>query len=253
MFQFTQCNKDFSTNSNLVRHVCTIHTRTQHTREECNKPFTRTRVDHEEESVYRCMANTARQRYMSPTPLFGQKKTQYSARSLVASVEKAAYLNLLFRSHRIKQKDDMILWRIPNYALFSKLSRLSNIKQFRSITSPVFVLPLGHSFRIKLFADGAGKSRGTHLSVYVQMVSTDDHNVVYPFRGVLSFVVIDQTSGGWHQSSSIKASGNNPCFQQPTAQFNQENGVEALAPRGLLVFKDTLILGVSIRYNTHVV
>ena len=190
---------------------------------------------------------------MSTTPLFGQKKIQYSARSLMAAAEKAAYLNLLFRSHRVEQKDDMILWRIPNYEVFSKLSRLSNIKQFRSITSPVFVLPRGYKFRIKLFADGAGKSRGLNLSVYVQMVSTYDQNVVYPFRGVLTFVVIDQTSGGLHQSSSIKASGNNPCFQQPMTQANPENGVEALVPRGVLVFKDTLILGVSMRYNSRVV
>jgi hypothetical protein len=60
------------------------------------------------------------------------------------------------------------------------------------------------------------------------MVSAYDQNVVYPFLGMLTFVVIAETSGGRHQISSIKTSGNNPCFQQPMKQANPENGVEVV-------------------------
>ena len=179
--------------------------------------------------------------------------------------QKTSYLNAVLGSSRIEQKGDMVVWNIPNYEIISELNRLSDVKQFRSITSPVFTIPGGYRFRLKLFGFGAGKSRGTHISVYVQMVSTSGagKQVVYPFRGVITFVVIDQSTNGQHASTSIKASGGNPSFQKPRTEVNPENGVEMLAPleslrapdplgdsdSKALVLNDTLILGVSIRYN----
>jgi hypothetical protein len=191
--------------------------------------------------------------YESTSRLHVHLPLLYSSESLNRIVQKIAYLNALFRSPRIEQQADMVLWRIPNYTVLTQLHELSTVNQFRSLVSPVFTLPLGYKFRLRLFMNGVGESRGVHISVYVQMVCSDDVNVEYPFRGVITFVLIDQTSGGQHLNTSIKASGNNVSFQKPKTSVNPENGVRAFASRGSLVFTDTIVLGVAIRFNKLVI
>lgn len=108
-------------------------------------------------------------------------------------------------------------------------------------------------------------SRNNFLSVFVQMGANEaSKNIDYPFRGVITFVVIDQSGNNRHINKSIRASGLNASFQEPTTKFNTENGVEQMISHQNLsnqsttqtdprfVEKDLLILGVAIRYNKNV-
>ena len=179
-------------------------------------------------------------------------------------IQKLHYLNHLHDSHRITPvNNDMVLLHIPNFSLLKKLHALSPTAHFRSIVTKHFTLSGGYNFRLRIFTNGSGDSKGKFMSAYVQMRRNNYRkDINYPFRGVITFVVIDQSSHGDHVKKSIRASGNNLSFQQPQSVYNTENGVEALISHEQLyndnihetayLQKDMLILGVAIRYNEKV-
>lgn len=191
-------------------------------------------------------------------PIQGEKLVQHI-------LHRFRFINAIYRAQRIIQSHDMVIWQIGNFSMHHQLHKMSEIPEFRNIASEIFTLPNGYKFRLKLFANGVGNSRGKYVSVYLQMVATEATEVIYPFRGVLTFVVVDQSTNGKHISTSIRASGANPSFQKPTSQFNPENGLttlveheslganrteDALAPA--FICKNALTVGVSIRYNKNV-
>jgi len=192
-------------------------------------------------------------------------------------IRKITFLNSILESHRIKTKNDMVIWQIPNFETVYEINKSSIMA---CIVSEPFTLSSGYNFRLKLFTYGARSVRGEYMSLYVQLGLSD--SVGYPFRGVFTFVVIDQTGGGGgggegeggegekekekdgedaiqHHSLSIKASGSNNSFQRPLeGEFNEENGIAKLISHDKLfstqryIHNNVLILGVSMRYDDRV-
>ena len=104
------------------------------------------------------------------------------------------------------------------------------------------------------YSRGNGIARDKYLSAYVELLPSNDNDIpTRPFRGVITFVVIDQSGKANHQSKSIKA-----CFQKYQPKANQAYGISELLPldilknQSTLLVKDQLIIGVAIRYNQNV-
>lgn len=174
---------------------------------------------------------------------------------------KLYYLTYLFATPRLfGPQNDGVLLHVPNFKQFLRLHKYSPTFHFRSLRSDVFTLSTGHMFRLRVFTYGTGQYRGTHLAAFVQMKKSTNQQVEYPFRGVITFVVIDQSGNCKHVNHSIRASGENPCFQKPITEYNNENGVIKLVSLQRLIKCDQmyvknnqLIMGVAIRYNENVI
>ena len=176
------------------------------------------------------------------------------------------FLNSLFRSQEIIQKDNMVIWRIGNFSKLHRFNKVSDNPQLHGLISSEFILNSGYKFKLKIFPNGNGKSTGNYLSLYLQMGPTpdDDVDVTYPFRGVITFVVVDQSTNQQHYTTSIKASGYNKRFYKPSLKFNPEYGLQQLINQDILwnkhnnssaptfVVNDILVLGVSIQFCNKV-
>ncbi|XP_075238904.1 TNF receptor-associated factor 5-like [Convolutriloba macropyga] len=160
--------------------------------------------------------------------------------------------------------DGTLVWRLGR---FGELDR--DVQQ-TSRYSKRFQTPEGFEFRLRMFANGAGKGNSTHISVFVQMCRTEtDPMLPYPFQGLCIVTLYDQnTSRGKKEHFTVKFKTNSSsCFQRPTADFNPENGVAQFVSHELLrahtnhsdtrgdkpvyMHNNTIFIGAEIRYTNN--
>jgi len=160
--------------------------------------------------------------------------------------------------------DGQLVWRIPS---FPEL-RLDHGQS--SIYSNRFQTPDGFEFRLRLFPNGAGKGRGSHISLFVQMCRTDNDPVLpYPFEGLCIITLFDQnTTRGKKEHFTVKFKTNNSdCFSRPVREFNPENGVaqfvshemikshtnnnDTSGSRPIYMHRGTIFVGADIRFTNN--
>ena len=157
-----------------------------------------------------------------------------------------------FREHEAAQHDmrgdGTLVWRLGR---FGELDR--DVQQ-TSRYSKRFQTPEGFEFRLRMFANGAGKGNSTHISVFVQMCRTEtDPMLPYPFQGLCIVTLYDQnTSRGKKEHFTVKFKTNSSsCFQRPTADFNPENGVAQFVSHELLRAHTNQSVAFFFRYYQH--
>ena len=166
-------------------------------------------------------------------------------------------LYVLYNSPRLTLKGDMVILQLPNFDLFQKVHRYADDKTtFSNYTSRPFTLSSGYNFRLIVYTYGHGMVRGKYMSAYIQMGRSDDHTLIYPFYGVITFVIFDQSGEEpKHISKSIRTpSGTNASFDKPQSCLNIAYGIEDMVPLDCLnersiVYDNVLLMGVAIRYN----
>ena len=75
-----------------------------------------------------------------------------------------------------------------------------------SVYSPPFYSsPGGYKLCIKVYANGTGKGKGTHLSVFAYLMRGDnDDHLPWPFTGTVEIELLNQLKDGLHHSRSIE-------------------------------------------------
>ena len=69
---------------------------------------------------------------------------------------------------------------------------------------PVYTHHHGYKLCLSVFANGQGPAEGTHVSVYVHFMKGDfNDSLKWPFRGVISFRLLDQLKGVDHKTLSL--------------------------------------------------
>ena len=64
-------------------------------------------------------------------------------------------------------------------------------------SQPFYSTPHGCRMRLKVYTNGHNAGKGTHISVYIQMLPGDfDHQLVWPFRGTIFVDLLDQSGDG---------------------------------------------------------
>ena len=137
-------------------------------------------------------------------------------------------LKTLYKSPKITVKGDIILFQLPNFHLFQQMHRNAKHKQFTHYHSEPFEIITGYKFILLIFTNGCGAAKGKSLSIYLQLMkSENDAWLTYPFRGILTFVLLDKsTSRGDHHCRSFLARGTNKSFEKPTSEYNKAHGLE---------------------------
>ena len=69
------------------------------------------------------------------------------------------------------------------------------------LSPPVYTHHQGYKICLNVYANGNGSGKGTHVSVYVYFLKGEfDHSLKCPFRGVISFRLLDQLEGEDHKT-----------------------------------------------------
>ena len=81
--------------------------------------------------------------------------------------------------------------------------KFSNVPVF---SPPFYSSPGGYKLCIKVYADGTGKGKGTHLSVYVHLMRGDnDDHLPWPFTGTVTIELLNQLEDEyWHHSMTTE-------------------------------------------------
>lgn len=87
---------------------------------------------------------------------------------------------------------------------------------------------------IRIYPQGVGTGRSTHVALFIHMIKGDfDNSLVWPFHGTVTISVLDQTCSGDQSDLSriIQVTTNLTAFQQPREAICRTGyGFERFAP-----------------------
>lgn len=113
--------------------------------------------------------------------------------------------------------DGRLIWKIDD---FSRRRDAEVRGQPPSLSSvPFHTGRCGYKMAAKVYLNGDGEGRGTHLSLYVVLMPGDfDALLPWPFRQTVSLSVLDQSGAANHRSLSFKPDPASKSFQRPGAE-----------------------------------
>ncbi|XP_070684369.1 TNF receptor-associated factor 5 [Pempheris klunzingeri] len=112
--------------------------------------------------------------------------------------------------------DGKLIWKIDDF----RNRREAEIKGHPPCLSsvPFHTGRCGYKMAAKVYLNGDGEGRGTHLSLYVVLMPGDfDALLPWPFRQTVSLSVLDQSGAGNHRSLSFRPDPASKSFQRPAA------------------------------------
>ena len=173
-----------------------------------------------------------------------QKQIDRMAKMLDDSIQitKAAQLNshmlqteldtmkeLISNGSNHASNDGTFLWKISDVS--KKLAAAMNDQQ-TSVYSPAFYTsPSGYKMCMRLYLNGDGQARRTHLSLFL-VILRGDHDAVlpWPFTHKISFCLYDQTVAQRHVLDSFRPDAQSNSFQRPRSNMNIASGIPRFFP-----------------------
>ena len=145
--------------------------------------------------------------------------------------------------------DGHLVWKITK---FSWLRYEAVNGQQRSFVSPCFFTsPRGYKMCARIYLNGNGMGRGTHISVFfVVMRGQYDAILRWPFRQRITFMLLDQDNIE-HVIDEFRPDPNSPSFQRPRREANIASGFPLFCSltqlsRRAYVHEDTMFLRVFV-------
>ncbi|CAF3830633.1 unnamed protein product, partial [Rotaria sp. Silwood1] len=101
-----------------------------------------------------------------------------------------------------------------------------------SIYSPPFYSsPNGYKMRARLYLNGDGNARRTHMSLFfVLMRGKNDAILKFPFNYKVTFCLYDQTPAQQHIIDSFRPDIRSSSFQRPRSEMNIASGIPKFFP-----------------------
>lgn len=89
---------------------------------------------------------------------------------------------------------------------------------------PFFTGPIGYKMCVRLYPNGDGMGKGTHLSLFFTLMrSNHDAILPWPFKQKVYFMLIDQNFKK-HIVDAFRSEPNSSSFQRPTSEMNIATG-----------------------------
>jgi hypothetical protein len=111
--------------------------------------------------------------------------------------------------------------------------------------------------RARLYLDGDGNARRTHLSLFfVLMRGEHDAILQFPFAYKVTFCLYDQTAQQKHIIDSFRPDIKSTSFQRPRSEMNIASGIPKFFPLAIIqqdnnpyVQNDTMFIKVMVHFN----
>ncbi|KAL8562406.1 hypothetical protein ACOMHN_066120 [Nucella lapillus] len=118
--------------------------------------------------------------------------------------------------------DGTLLWRIPNFSQVRKDALSGTVTNIHS--RPFYTGALGYKMCVRLYPNGDGMGKGTHLSLFFSLMRSNlDPLLPWPFRQKVYFMLIDQAYKK-HIVDAFRSEPSSSSFQRPTSEMNIATG-----------------------------
>ncbi|CAF2372016.1 unnamed protein product [Rotaria sp. Silwood2] len=125
--------------------------------------------------------------------------------------------------------DGTFLWKIKN---FQDKTIDAQSERETSIDSPPFYSsPTGYKMRARLYLNGDGNARRTHMSLFFALMQGEyDAIIKFPFTYKVTFCLYDQTPQQQHIIDSFRPDIKSSSFQRPRSDMNIAAGIPKFIP-----------------------
>jgi TNF receptor-associated factor 2 len=160
--------------------------------------------------------------------------------------------------------DGTMIWKICNVR--EKMYDSQSERQTSIYSPPFYTSEAGYKLCIRLYLNGDGTARGTHISIFLVILRGKfDSLLKWPFSYRVSFCLFDQrsmiesngTQPAKHIIESFRPDINSVSFQRPRSQMNIASGIPKFLPLGDLnqpeeinryIINDTMFIKILIDF-----
>ena len=119
--------------------------------------------------------------------------------------------------------DGKLVWKIDNISTRTQQALTGRVTALHS--APAFTHRLGYKFCARLYLNGDGIGRGTHVSLFfVMMKSEYDTRLTWPFVQSVQFRLVNQTGADSDLVESFIPDGQSSSFRKPVKDMNIASG-----------------------------
>lgn len=113
--------------------------------------------------------------------------------------------------------DGKLIWKIEDFRNKKEAEARGQPPCLSSV--PFHTGRCGYKMAAKVYLNGDGEGRGTHLSLYVVLMPGDfDALLSWPFKQTVSLSVLDQSGAGNHRTLSFRPDPTSKSFQRPAVE-----------------------------------
>ena len=128
--------------------------------------------------------------------------------------------------------DGIFVWKIPEVRRRKGEARSGRTVSLYS--APFYTCRHGYKMCLRLFMDGDGSGKGTHLSFFLTLMRGEyDALLPWPFRQTVTLILLDQDKQKDIFQSFIPDPSSSS-FQRPTNEMNIASGCPKFAPLSIL-------------------
>lgn len=126
-------------------------------------------------------------------------------------------------------KDGTFIWKITNVA--QKISDAAADRQTSIYSAPFYSSPTGYKMCLRLYFNGDGNARRTHLSLFFVLLRGEyDAILQWPFSPKITFCLYNQTKSQHHLIDSFRPDIRSNSFQRPRSNMNIASGIPKFCP-----------------------
>ncbi|CAF1262355.1 unnamed protein product [Rotaria sordida] len=129
--------------------------------------------------------------------------------------------------------DGISVWKIANFR--EKMIDAQSERQTSIYSPPFYSSPTGYKMRARLYLNGDGNARRTHISLFfVLMRGLNDAILKFPFNYKVTFCLYDQTPAQRHIIDSFRPDIRSNSFQRPRFDMNIASGIPKFFPLAMI-------------------
>lgn len=133
----------------------------------------------------------------------------------------------------VRTTNGIFIWKIPD--IRRRYRDAVDRKTISLYSPPFYTSPNGYRMCIRVYLNGDGIGKGTHISVFfVLMKSEHDSLLSWPFKQSVRFTLINQMNQNDSISEAFAPDLSSPSFQKPATEMNVASGFPKFTRQSIL-------------------
>ena len=137
-------------------------------------------------------------------------------------------LALLVQTLQATSYNGQFVWKIPEVA--RRREEAIKGKTISLYSAPFYTSRFGYKLCLRLYMDGDGSGKGSHLSFFLTMMKGEyDALLPWPFNQMVTLMLLDQSGGKKHIIQCFKPEPTSSSFWRPQSEMNVASGCPKFA------------------------
>ena len=133
----------------------------------------------------------------------------------------------------VKSTNGVLVWKIPDVR--RRYREAVERKTISLYSPPFYTSPHGYRVCIRVYLNGDGIGKGTHISLFFFIMRSEHDNLLtWPFKQSVRFTLIHQKKTSLSISESFVPDPNSPSFKKPERDLNIASGFPKFARQSVL-------------------